>query len=1058
MLNRQLQNMSHGIEHLQLAEVSEVPYLIAYKPQTDEFYVAFRGIENLQSFLPSLLCVSIPNDFQGRVHAGYAQQAKLIPLSPFTELLKSNPACKLIFTGHSLGGAIAAMVTSNILFDEQSIGHHQRISCIAFGAPFFADERCAVYLNDRFQDRFHFYINQSDPIPFAFCFLHDCLHRLSSLEEMRTCINWIEKLLNLQEATLLSENRSLVNSLVYNASRTQLPEAIEAFKNATCVLRPIFSILKIALSKYQLFGECYHIVTEKLSAPVSNSNPTAANSLTNKPASSQIIVKPIDIPTMHVKWLHMNAESIVNDLISFYQDHGIRNYISELHTHVIVKYRLGLDIKSPVAQLMSNLPPLLQGLPYAHFLPTNNPNQWSNDASESDKYYWSAITTDYPKNKQSSISFQFRGPTVCFFLRLQYCERIGTIDPSQLCWKDAIRQPMCDENNLSFEIKKVETNVKRNLLYRCVHHFGTMDLSKIIDSNKFTSPTDLTGRQQQVADFKLVELYLAALSWLLFIRPSTEEIISVQTTTLNSISYKRHREIKSALLLCEEILLPNRDNLQKNLIDSTKPEAVIFKAEVEKIRAHGARFAESNPSGGNVSNLNINAETSNFELCSLAFQLNTLSSNENSLNIITRAIPTLVAIGMAITDNLLIEKIGHSSLIAAGTGVTAGAATMFLTRLLGGPLMLVVVLGMLFAAGIGYGIYRSLLTVIDGEYFKMLELIAESMGVAMQETRQHPYWLERAISEIYDNKMASYSDKHICDNWKTTYFQHHDLAKISDKQMRLNWLKRVKCVHAHFTLRKQMSEMVTVGVIGIGRVGKSMLIHKMFGFPTRSGVDRTTEVKPYPVSNNFQMLDLPHLTSAYDQMKRSFAHSYTMMHGIIVILDAQQQGDDDRGEGHVLRTVQQLAMEGVDVLFCFNYSDRLIRDYEKGDQSTSAILSDDESDDDSDLSSAKQRTEQCRKKSAEWSREMTVAKIREFADRYEKYGVHPNQCKMTYFDLDEKDKEERERIKEHLKPLDILSGANIRDIWLLNFLKDNGFKETADQIIKFRYKPIIDNK
>lgn len=104
---------------------------------------------------------------------------------------------------YSLGGAIAAIVTSNIFFDQESIGHHQRISCVAFGAPFFADDNCAAYFNERFQDRFRFYINHSDPIPFAFCFVHDCLRRLTSSDDMKICIDYGSKQFSIFNKPLL---------------------------------------------------------------------------------------------------------------------------------------------------------------------------------------------------------------------------------------------------------------------------------------------------------------------------------------------------------------------------------------------------------------------------------------------------------------------------------------------------------------------------------------------------------------------------------------------------------------------------------------------------------------------------------------------------------------------------------------------------------------------------------------------------------------------------------------------------------------------------------------
>lgn len=90
---------------------------------------------------------------------------------------------------------------------------------------------------------------------------------------------------------------------------------------------------------------------------------------------------------MHEKWLGMTVESIINDLTAFYQDHSIRSYISELHTHIILKCDRGLSIKSATAQLMSGSLPHLPDFVFAKILPTNNPKEWFYDADSENNTY-----------------------------------------------------------------------------------------------------------------------------------------------------------------------------------------------------------------------------------------------------------------------------------------------------------------------------------------------------------------------------------------------------------------------------------------------------------------------------------------------------------------------------------------------------------------------------------------------------------------------------------------------------------------------------------------------
>jgi len=66
----------------------------------------------------------------------------MLPLAPFCHLLKKFPKLKLVFTGHSFGGVIAAIVTINMLADKRTSDCKDRIRCISFGAPFLAHDAC----------------------------------------------------------------------------------------------------------------------------------------------------------------------------------------------------------------------------------------------------------------------------------------------------------------------------------------------------------------------------------------------------------------------------------------------------------------------------------------------------------------------------------------------------------------------------------------------------------------------------------------------------------------------------------------------------------------------------------------------------------------------------------------------------------------------------------------------------------------------------------------------------------------------------------------------------
>ena len=83
----------------------------------------------------------VGNSTNGKFHSGFYNRAKKFPLQKFlTE--KQYEGRNLIFCGHSLGGAVAAVVT---IFALQAVkrregfGDKRTIRCFTFGAPLIGD-------------------------------------------------------------------------------------------------------------------------------------------------------------------------------------------------------------------------------------------------------------------------------------------------------------------------------------------------------------------------------------------------------------------------------------------------------------------------------------------------------------------------------------------------------------------------------------------------------------------------------------------------------------------------------------------------------------------------------------------------------------------------------------------------------------------------------------------------------------------------------------------------------------------------------------------------------
>jgi len=127
----------------------------------NDLMISFIGTQNLtgvwqdaQLFQPIQADYVVPGA-QGKLHSGFAaiyQAAK----PELQKILSQYPTSNVIFTGHSLGGAVASIASS-----DQWPGH--RVRAITVGAPQIGDEKFASwYKSSGFhQDRI---IQKSDPI------------------------------------------------------------------------------------------------------------------------------------------------------------------------------------------------------------------------------------------------------------------------------------------------------------------------------------------------------------------------------------------------------------------------------------------------------------------------------------------------------------------------------------------------------------------------------------------------------------------------------------------------------------------------------------------------------------------------------------------------------------------------------------------------------------------------------------------------------------------------------------------------------------------------------
>jgi hypothetical protein len=120
--------LNHGIKSLCVSKTTDdkesnkdsnldVKYMICDCSKNENqkrLIIGFRGTSSFQDFLVDLDLIGQINECEGRFHSGIYKRSKKIPIKYFIDKLIKDKY-EIIFTGHSLGAAIASLVTVEVL-------------------------------------------------------------------------------------------------------------------------------------------------------------------------------------------------------------------------------------------------------------------------------------------------------------------------------------------------------------------------------------------------------------------------------------------------------------------------------------------------------------------------------------------------------------------------------------------------------------------------------------------------------------------------------------------------------------------------------------------------------------------------------------------------------------------------------------------------------------------------------------------------------------------------------------------------------------------------------
>ncbi|CAK9208986.1 unnamed protein product [Sphagnum jensenii] len=179
---------------------------VIVRSSSGHILVACRGTFGVSDILQDmkLAKLSVPFARRGRAQIGFVERAMCLPLELFLSLLRAGE--KLIFTGHSMGGAVASLVALRVLEALASVPRHRiiartRVQCITFATVPFADLQLAEHIDSCFRDCFHNVISKHDIVPRAHNVLPNLIFPLA-----RSLIELLEERWELRACKALLEH------------------------------------------------------------------------------------------------------------------------------------------------------------------------------------------------------------------------------------------------------------------------------------------------------------------------------------------------------------------------------------------------------------------------------------------------------------------------------------------------------------------------------------------------------------------------------------------------------------------------------------------------------------------------------------------------------------------------------------------------------------------------------------------------------------------------------------------------------------------------------------
>jgi hypothetical protein len=240
--SHQYSHLNHGIKSLCVSKTIDdkesnnisnfdVKYMICDCSKNENqkrLIIGFLGTSSLQDFLVDLDLIGQINNCERSFHSGIYKRSKKIPVRHFIEKL-INENYEIILTGHSLGAAIASLVTVEVLTHRAVEDYTKKVQFIGFGSPVLGSSKFKSFI-EKYDNNFHFYANENDIVPKLLSILSNTIHSKPEIkvqvDENPALINDFKKFLKILMNPFDNINEEILTN-IFSIAKSFLEEKLE---------------------------------------------------------------------------------------------------------------------------------------------------------------------------------------------------------------------------------------------------------------------------------------------------------------------------------------------------------------------------------------------------------------------------------------------------------------------------------------------------------------------------------------------------------------------------------------------------------------------------------------------------------------------------------------------------------------------------------------------------------------------------------------------------------------------------------------------------------------